>query len=82
MTKDDITIKRKAFIFILLMSFISLFSDMTHEGAKSLYGAYLELLGASSATIGFVSGWAQMTAYSLRPLTVYSKDKRKDYWSS
>ncbi|MEZ4509892.1 MAG: hypothetical protein R2881_09855 [Eubacteriales bacterium] len=45
-----------AMTFILLFSIVSLLSDMTHEGAASIRGAYLALLGASAATIGFVSG--------------------------
>lgn len=36
----------KAMLFILLFGIVSLFSDMTHEGASSIRGAYLSLLGA------------------------------------
>ena len=32
--------------FILLFGIVSLFSDMTHEGASSIRGAYMSLLGA------------------------------------
>lgn len=45
-----------AMAFITLMGIVSLFSDMTHEGARSILGEYLNLAGASAATIGFVSG--------------------------
>lgn len=45
-----------AMSFIFLMGIVSLFSDMTHEGARSVLGGYLNLVGASAATIGFVSG--------------------------
>lgn len=45
-----------AMAFISLMGIVSLFSDMTHEGARSILGEYLNLAGASAATIGFVSG--------------------------
>ena len=35
-------------LFIMLFGIVSLFSDMTHEGASSIRGAYLALLGASA----------------------------------
>lgn len=46
----------QAMAFIVLFGIVSLFSDMTHEGASSIRGAYLALLGASAGTIGFISG--------------------------
>ena len=46
----------QAMLFIILFGVVSLFSDMTHEGARSILGEYLNLAGASAATIGFVSG--------------------------
>jgi hypothetical protein len=33
----------QAMLFILLFGIVSLFSDMTHEGASSIRGAYLSL---------------------------------------
>ena len=38
----------QAMVFILLFGVVSLLSDMTHEGASSIRGAYLSLLGASA----------------------------------
>lgn len=34
----------QAMLFIVLFGIVSLFSDMTHEGASSIRGAYLSLL--------------------------------------
>lgn len=53
----------QAMAFILLFGVVSLFSDMTHEGASSIRGAYLSLLGASAGAIGFVSGLGEMIGY-------------------
>ena len=39
----------QALLFIMLFGIVSLFSDMTHEGASSIRGAYLALLGASAS---------------------------------
>jgi MFS family permease len=66
--------------FIVLFSIVSLLSDMTHEGAASIRGAYLSLLGASAATIGFVSGLGELVGYSLRLLFGRFADKTKRYW--
>jgi hypothetical protein len=62
------------------MGIVSLFSDMTHEGARSVLGAYLGLAGASAAVVGFVSGLGEFVGYSLRLLTGFITDKTKRYW--
>ena len=67
--------------FITLMGIVSLFSDMTHEGARSILGEYLNLAGASAATIGFVSGIGELCGYSLRLLSGFLADKTKKYWT-
>jgi len=69
-----------AMLFILLFGIVSMFSDMTHEGAASIRGAFLSLLGASAATIGFVSGLGELMGYSLRYVFGKLTDKTKKYW--
>lgn len=70
-----------AMTFIFLMGIVSLFSDMTHEGARSVLGEYLNLAGASAATIGFVSGIGELCGYSLRIISGFAADKTKKYWT-
>ena len=48
--------KNSAMAFVVLLGVVRLFSDMTHEAATSIKGAYLLILGASASTIGFISG--------------------------
>ncbi len=67
-------------LFIILFGIVSLFSDMTHEGASSIRGAYLALLGASAATIGFISGLGELVGYSMRYVFGKLTDKSKQYW--
>ena len=67
-------------LFIILFGIVSLFSDMTHEGASSIRGAYLSLLGASAATIGFISGLGELVGYSMRYVFGKLTDKSKQYW--
>lgn len=71
----------QAMMFILLFGVVSLFSDMTHEGAASIRGVYLSLLGASAGTIGFVSGLGELTGYSLRYVFGALTDRTRKYWS-
>lgn len=73
-------LKRAALSFIVLMGVVSLFSDMTHEGGKSILGAYLSLTGASAAAVGFVSGFGELVGYSLRCATGRLADCTKRYW--
>ena len=68
-------------VFILMLGLVSLLSDLTHEGAASIRGAYLALLGASAATIGFISGFGELVGYSLRLFFGRLVDRTKRYWT-
>lgn len=72
---------KSAMAFILFMGVVSLFADMTHEGARSVYGNYLNLLGASATVIGFVTGLGELLGYSLRYVTGRIADETKNYWT-
>ncbi len=69
-----------ALAFIFLMGIVSMFSDMTHEGAKSIYGVYLSLAGASAAAIGFATGFGEFVGYAFRLAAGYITDRKKNYW--
>lgn len=61
------SLKRKMLIVFLLLSFVSLFADMTYEGARSVFGSYAEVLGATAlcaslANIGEFLGYATRLA--------------------
>lgn len=70
-----------AMIFIIMFGIVSMFSDMTHESASSIRGAYLTLLGASAGTIGFVSGLGELVGYSMRYAFGKLADKTGKYWT-
>lgn len=74
------SMKRNAFIFLLLLGLISLLSDFTHEGARSIYGPFLGLLGASALVISFTSGLGEFIGQALRIVTGYLADRTKKYW--
>lgn len=69
-----------AVLLVLLMGMASLLADMTHEGARSIYGAYLPLLGASAAVLGFVAGLGELAGYALRLVTGIIADRTGCYW--
>lgn len=72
--------RRRALRFIVLMGLVSLFADMTYEGARSSTGPYLSLLGASAAAVGFVGGFGELVGYGLRLVSGYVADRTQRYW--
>jgi len=69
-----------ALLFVILLGFISLFSDMTYEGARSINGQFLKLLGTSGWVVGIVAGIGELLGYGLRFISGYLADKTKRYW--
>ena len=62
------------------MGIVSLFGDMTYEGARSITGPYLAVLGASAGIVGFVAGVGEFTGYALRLVTGHFADRVRAYW--
>lgn len=52
--------------FVLLIGVVSLFADMTHEGARSVTGPFLATLGASALIVSVVAGFGELLGYALR----------------
>lgn len=75
------SIKRKALQFIVIMGIVSLFADMTYEGARSITGPYLALLGASGTVVGVVAGMGELLGYSARSIFGYISDRTGRYWT-
>lgn len=73
--------KRSTTIFIVLLGVVSLFADMTHEGARSVYGPFLALLGANATIVGIVAGFGELVGYALRLVSGYITDKTAKYWT-
>jgi len=73
--------KRSTTLFIVLLGVVSLFADMTHEGARSVYGPFLALLGANATIVGIVAGFGELVGYALRLVSGYITDKTAKYWT-
>lgn len=72
--------KKEAVHFILLLGCISLFADMTYEGARSINGPYLQVLGASGTVVGVTAGAGEFVGYALRLFSGYISDRSRKYW--
>lgn len=72
--------KRTAIQFIILLGIVSLFADMTYEGARSITGQYLALLEASGAVVGVVAGLGELIGYGFRLVSGYVSDRTGKYW--
>ena len=47
--------RASAFRFIIAIGVVSLFADMTYEGARSVVGPFLKDLGASATQVGIIT---------------------------
>ncbi len=74
-------LSNNALKFIILLGIVSLLADMTYEGARSITGPYLAILGASATVVGFVSGFGELLGYSLRFFSGYLSDRTRQYWT-
>jgi len=73
--------KNVALQFIILMGIVSLFGDITYEGARSVTGPYLAILGASASIVGLVAGFGEFIGYALRLVSGYLSDRTQCYWT-
>ncbi|MEO0115071.1 MAG: MFS transporter [candidate division WOR-3 bacterium] len=72
--------KNRVLKFILLLGIVSLFADITYEGARSITGPYLALLGATGTAVGIIAGMGELVGYTLRLFFGYLSDKTGRYW--
>jgi len=73
--------RKAAFRFIVCLGFVSLFADMTYEGAHSVIGPLLKDLGASATQVGIIAGLGEMIAASLRYFSGRLADRTRAYWT-
>ncbi|RNI24949.1 MFS transporter [Flexivirga caeni] len=73
--------RRAALRFVLLIGVVSAFSDMTHEGARSITGPFLGSLGASGLVVSVVAGGGELLGYGLRWFAGRAADRTGRYWA-
>ncbi|HQB93891.1 MAG TPA: MFS transporter [Candidatus Omnitrophota bacterium] len=72
--------KSKALRLILLFGCVSLFGDIIYEGARSVNGPYLKVLGANALLVGVIAGIGEFLGYTIRLFSGYLSDKTRSYW--
>ena len=76
------TPKRAAALrFIVCLGVVSLFADMTYEGAHSIIGPYLKDLGATALQVALIAGVGEMLGASLRLFSGRFADRTRAYWT-
>jgi MFS family permease len=78
---DADALARMALRFVVLVGITSLFADMTYEGARSITGPFLGLLGASGALVSTIAGFGELVGYGLRLASGYVADRSGRYWA-
>ncbi len=73
--------RKAALRFIVCLGFVSLFADMTYEGAHSVIGPLLKDLGATGTQVGIIMGLGEMIAASLRYFSGRLADRTRAYWT-
>ncbi|RIK45149.1 MAG: MFS transporter [Chloroflexi bacterium] len=72
---------RMALRFVILLGIVSLFGDITYEGARSITGPFLATLGSSATIVGVVAGFGELIGYGLRLVSGYLSDRTGRYWA-
>jgi len=81
-TDDSAAVLRgRAVKFIVLLGIVSLFADVTYEGARSITGPFLLSLGASATVVGITAGLGELIGYGLRLVSGYISDRTGKYWT-
>lgn len=76
--------QRKLLITFIALSFVSLFADVTYEGARSVIGSYIEYVGATAIIAGLV-GVGEFLGYVFRFLGGFIAGRSRSskvYWST
>ena len=82
-SEEQISAERRnsALRFIVCLGVVSLFADMTYEGAHSIIGPYLKDLGATAFQVALIAGVGEMLAASLRLFSGRFADRTRAYWT-
>ncbi|HUI30711.1 MAG TPA: MFS transporter [Candidatus Acidoferrales bacterium] len=72
--------KHAALRFVLLIGVVSLFADCAYEGARSITGPLLAVLGASAALVGLISGLGELLGYGLRLVSGRLSERTGKFW--
>jgi MFS family permease len=72
--------RNRALRFVLLIGIMSFFADFVYEGARSVNGPYLAVLGASATLVGFIAGLGELLGYGLRLVSGRLSERTREFW--
>lgn len=72
--------RRAALRFVVLIGVVSFFADFTYEGARSVTGPFLAILGASGAVVATVAGLGELLGYGLRLVSGRLSERTQEFW--
>src|SRR5215471_18825951 len=72
--------KSKALRFVLMIGIVSFFADWVYEGARSVTGPFLAVLGASGVLVGFIAGLGELLGYGLRMVSGRLSERTREFW--
>lgn len=72
--------KNRAFKFVILVGVVSFFADFVYEGARSVNGPYLAILGASATLVGIIAGLGELLGYGLRLVSGPVSERTRQFW--
>lgn len=72
--------RRRAQRFVVAMGIVAMFGDFTYEGARSISGPYLAMLGASATAVGLVAGLGELVGYAMRIAIGWLADRTRAHW--
>lgn len=72
--------KNRALRFVVLIGVMSFFADFVYEGARSINGPYLAILGASATLVGVIAGLGELAGYGLRLVSGRLSERTREFW--
>ncbi len=77
---DEARSHRAAWRFLVLMAIVAMLGDVSYEGARSISGRYVSLLGASATIVAITAGFGELAGSALRVWTGRLADRTGAYW--
>ena len=71
---------KPALKFVLVIGVVSFFADFTYEGARSITGPFMGILGASGAVVSIVAGLGELLGYGLRLVSGPLSERTQRFW--
>ncbi|MBX7195787.1 MAG: MFS transporter [Sandaracinaceae bacterium] len=62
------------------MAVVAMLGDVSYEGARSISGRYVSLLGASATAVAITAGFGELAGSALRVWTGRLADRTRAYW--